>query len=181
MNYYHVYCRGIEKKDIFLDDMDHDRFVQSLWVFNNKKRTRFNLEVNQDREILIDLINFCLMPNHFHLLIRAEESINMSKYMQKLMIAYTMYFKKKYKKDGRVFESKYRQKHIETDRYLRHISDYIHNNPLRLKYKNYKSINLLLGFFVLDENAKKWLKEYKYSSHNYKTIKPPLTASLDLD
>lgn len=101
--------------------------------------------------------------------------------MQKLMIAYTMYFKKKYKKDGRVFESKYRQKHIETDRYLRHISDYIHNNPLRLKYKNYKSINLLLGFFVLDENAKKWLKEYKYSSHNYKTIKPPLTASLDLD
>lgn len=181
MNYYHIYCRGIEKKDIFLDDIDYDRFTQSLWVFNNKKRTRFNLEVNPAREILIDLVNFCLMPNHFHLLIRSKEPINISKYMQKLMTGYTMYFKKKYKKDGRVFESRYRQKYIKTERYLRHISEYIHNNPLGLKYKNYKSIDLLLGFFVLDENAKKWLGEYKYSSRNYKRIRPPLTATLNLD
>lgn len=101
--------------------------------------------------------------------------------MQKLMTAYTMYFKKKYKKDGRVFESKYKKKIIKDDKYLKHIISYIHNNPLGIKYKDYKSSDLLLGFFKLDKEKIEWLDHYKYSSRNYVEVQPPLTARLDLD
>lgn len=181
MNYYHVYCRGIEKKDIFIDDADYDRFIKSLWIFNNHKPTRFDLAVQENRVILIDLLKFCLMPNHFHLLIRTDNPINMGKFMQKIITAYTMYFKKKYKKDGRVFESRYRCKQIDTIGYLHHIINYIHNNPLKLKYKDYKSSDLLLGNLTLDKDGKKWLDKYRYSSRNYKKIKPPITARLILD
>ena len=181
MNLYHIYCRGIECKDIFIDDLDYCRFIQSLWIFNNTKRTRFDLTVKPDRKILIDLIEFCLMPNHFHLLIRTEDPANIGKYMQKIMIAYTMYFKERYKKSGRVFESRYRSKYIQNSVYLRHIIKYIHNNPLSLKYNNYKSIDMLNGIFLLNKDGEKWLNEYRYSSRNYTEVKPPLTARFDLD
>jgi len=121
------------------------------------------------------------MPNHFHLLIKTEDPINMGKFMHKIMIGYTMYFKKKYKKEARVFESKYRSKYIGTDRYLNHIVEYIHNNPLSLKYENYRSIDLLSGLFTLSKDAENWLNKYRYSSRNYKKIISPLTTRLNLD
>jgi len=177
MEYYHVYCRGIDKKDIFIDDIDYDRFMKSLWIFNDEKRTRSNLAVKPDRKILVDLMEFCLMQNHFHLLIRTDSPLNMGKFMQKLMTGYTMYFNKKYTRNGHLFESKYRYKYIDNDIYLRQVIDYIHNNPLKLKYPDYVSSDLLLGNFKLTSEAIEWLNSYTYSSRNYREIKPPLSIT----
>jgi len=179
MEYYHVYCRGIEQKETFIDDLDYDRFIQSLWVFNTANRVEFR-QGKVPKEKLIDLVAFCLMPNHFHLLVYTETNIILSKYMQKVMTAYTMYLKSRYRKTGRVFESRYKSKHISDDRYLKQVIDYIHNNPLKLKYPKYRSIDLLDGSFILTPECMDWLNIYKYSSRNYTEVQPPLTKSLSL-
>lgn len=178
-HYYHVYCRGIEQKDIFIDDLDNDRFIKSLWFFNNIKNIEFRRAV-EPKEKLVELVAFCLMPNHFHLLVSTNDTNNLGKYMQKIITGYTMYFKNRYKKFGRLFESKYKSKYISDDIYLRQVTDYIHNNPLKLKYPNYRSIDLLDGSFILTPECIEWLNIYKYSSRNYAEVRPPLTKKIYL-
>ena len=117
-SYYHIYGRGVNKMPIFRDMKDYRRFSQRLSTY--KKQTG-------DR-----LIQYCLMPNHYHFILRAKSSNSIPKLMGRLLLAYSRYHNTKYYRSGHVFEGRYKSINIDTTRYLIWVSRYIHRNPLEL-------------------------------------------------
>ncbi|MBI2798210.1 transposase [Candidatus Saccharibacteria bacterium] len=146
--YYHAYNRGVEKRNIFLDEMDYrvfiSRIVQILSPVSPQAETSIRLKnyVNE-----IELVAFCLMPNHFHLLIKQVNRTSMTAFMRTLCTSYSMYFNAKYKRVGRLFQGSYKATQIESGEYITHLSRYIHRNPLVLGFElenyQYSSFNLL--------------------------------------
>ncbi len=145
--YYHVFNRGVEKRTIFTDDSDYKTFLHLLKFYlspqneaithpfkdypympPNIKPVRIRPFTNLHREI--ELIAYCLMPNHFHLLIKQVTRDGMTKLMRSLSTTYTMYFNKKYQRVGSLFQGKYKAALVTQDNYLLHLSRYIHLNPL---------------------------------------------------
>lgn len=145
-SYYHVYNRGVEKRNIFLDDHDFRMFLHLLKLYlspptkdNTKRLTRNNLvrprpvkSIHQE----IELIAFCLMPNHFHLLLKQVDRTGMTRLMRKLATAYVMYFNDKYNRVGTLFEGIYKAALIDSEYYLLHLSRYLHLNPSELTRNN---------------------------------------------
>ena len=115
---YHVITRGNEKKDIFLDDEDKNKFIQI--VINKKRKNEYILYA------------YCLMSNHLHLLIKEQED-NISRAMRRINTAYAYYFNKKYNRVGHVFQDRFKSEPVEDDRYLMSLMRYIHNNPVKTK------------------------------------------------
>ena len=107
---YHVFNRGVEKRRVFMDEHDYSRFVNNLAIFNdvravlNAKYRIKEIKSIDNREPLIDILAFCLMPNHFHLLLRQKEDNGISKFMNKIGVGYTNYFNWKYERGGPVFQ-----------------------------------------------------------------------------
>lgn len=126
-SYYHVYNRGHNKQIIFHDYKDYARYLKRLNEYLKKH------EVN--------LLAYCLMPNHVHLLLfqKGEESID--RFIHRLHTAYTMYFNKKYERVGAVFQGRFKAKLIESDEYLLHVSRYIHINPLETLRAQGRALN----------------------------------------
>jgi len=136
---YHVYNRGVEKRTIFLDNQDRVRFINSLALFNTT-----NLNPNISRAVqntfttgvrlksdeqLTEIMAFCLMPNHFHLMIRPRVDQGMSKFMQKLGTGYTNYFNLRYQRVGSLFQGKYKSLPIIDEAHFNWLPHYIHCNP----------------------------------------------------
>ncbi len=140
-NYYHVYNRGNGKQDIFLDDADYKFFLYRLKenLFPEQKRTALLQEGRPlggrgyVRKALpsdaFDLICYCLMPNHFHFLIRQNTQLPVSKIISKVCTGYSMYFNKKYERVGGLLQSKFKAVLVDSDPYLLWLSAYIHQNP----------------------------------------------------
>jgi putative transposase len=135
---YHVYNRGTDKRDIFLDKKDYERFLALLYVCNGTKPVQLNnykgltleeLLISEKGEGLVDIAAYCLMENHFHLLLHQRIEGGISKFMQKLITGYTMYFNTKYKRSGVLFQGKFKSQHAGEDRYLKYLLSYIHLNP----------------------------------------------------
>jgi REP element-mobilizing transposase RayT len=129
--YYHIYSRGVNRNKIFLDDDDKTVFCSLLKRYlsdetaKNPQRRLYN---NYHDEI--DLITYALMSNHFHMLVyQKDDERAIVGFMRALMISYSMYFNKKYVRQGPVFQSTYLASRIDSDEYLKHISRYIHLNP----------------------------------------------------
>lgn len=116
--YYHVYSRGSEKRLIFLDRADRERFLKRLKEYKEKHQ--------------VSIICYCLMPNHFHLLIQQLTQEPISKFINRLNLAYAMYFNKRYERVGPLFQGRFKAKNIDTDEYIIHLSRYIHLNPLEI-------------------------------------------------
>lgn len=116
--HYHVYSRGCEKRLIFLNQGDYKRFLARLKDYKDE----FN----------VSILCYCLMPNHYHLLIKQSDSGSVRKFVYKLNLAYAMYFNKKYDRVGPLFQGRFKAKLIDKDQYLLHLSRYIHLNPLVL-------------------------------------------------
>jgi len=167
--FYHIYNRGNDKRDIFLDESDKERFVKLLFVCNSTKPVVFKTiqglpleEINRG-ETMVDIGAYCLMPNHFHLLIKEKIENGISIFLEKLATAYSMYFNKKNERTGKLFEGVFRAVYINNDEYLKYLFAYIHLNPVKLIDPAWKE----KGISEKDK-AKKHLLEYKYSSyHNY--------------
>lgn len=170
-NFYHIYNRGTEGRQIFLDKNDHFRFIHDLYEFNDLKATvnlfrRFTNEgdpisLNKgERDLLVDIVAFCLMPNHFHLVLRQLQDQGISKFLQKLGIGYTMYFNQKYERSGVLFQGRSKAIWVDRDEYLLTVCNYIHLNPVELIEPKWKESGL--------ENAEKtlqFLKGYRWSSY----------------
>lgn len=116
--YYHIYCRGNEKRNIFLDHSDYERFLTRMKEYKAKH--------------YISIICYCLMPNHFHLLIRQNTKKSLSTFMHRLTVSYSMYFNKRYNRVGHLFQGNFKAKIITKNEYLLHLSRYIHLNPLEI-------------------------------------------------
>ena len=165
--YYHLYNRGNSKQKIFHDKQDYERFVGLLYACNSQENFKiFNTPKGQDlfsldiRKKLVGIGAYILMPNHFHVLVTQIEDNGISKFMQKASTAYVMYYNKKYKRTGGLFEGKFKSQHAGNDRYLKYLFSYIHLNCLKLLFENWKKEG------TRDKKkALKYLFDYKYSSY----------------
>lgn len=117
-NYFHVFCRGNEKKDIFLEHGDYERFLCKMKEYKIIHR--------------VGIICYCLMPNHFHLLLRQNTKEPISSFIHRLTVSYSMYFNKRCNRVGHLFQGRFKAKLIKRDDYLLHLSRYIHLNPLEI-------------------------------------------------
>lgn len=155
---YHIYNRGNSKQVIFHDDYDYRYFMNLLEIMNDEIRSKTHfVPKNHCKKKIVSIGAFCLMPNHFHILIQQEKEKGITLFMQKLSTAYVMYYNKKYKRTGGLFEGKFKSQHAGEDRYLKYLFSYIHLNPLKLIDINWKSNGLNL-------KKKEFLIKYPYSS-----------------
>jgi putative transposase len=137
--YYHIYNRGNSKQIIFNDNQDHEHFIHLLTTLNTQNRVRIKNEKETEKgDTIVSVGAYCLMPNHFHILITQEKENGISTFMQKVSTAYVMYYNKKYKRTGSLFEGKFKAKYISGDIYLRYLFSYIHLNPLKILDANWK-------------------------------------------
>lgn len=113
---YHVMLRGNERRNIFMDDEDRMRFIDTLY----KK--------SKENEFLV--LAYCLMDNHLHLLI-SEGNDLINRAMKRIGVSYVYYFNKKYKRTGHLFQDRFKSEPINNDRYLPAAVRYIHNNPVK--------------------------------------------------
>lgn len=127
--YYHIYNRGNAKQDIFLDDNDFLFFL--LRLKQNLFPDKFGNSRNRSLPVgSFSLISYCLMSNHFHFLLRQNAAVPTTKLLQRICTSYSIYFNKRYKHVGHVFQDQYKQVLINSDPYLVWLSAYIHNNPV---------------------------------------------------
>ncbi|MDP2363079.1 MAG: transposase [Ignavibacteria bacterium] len=140
--YYHIYNRGVEKRNLFLDENDYLLFLHLLKIYlSSPQKTDSPLVTRRDlvrprpaRSLSeeVRLSAYCLMPNHFHLLLLQKTKDGMTKLMRKISTTYAMYFNEKYDRVGTLFESPYKAIGIDSEHYLLHLSRYIHLNPTEL-------------------------------------------------
>jgi len=166
--FYHVYNRGTEKRNIFMSHADRDRFLALLYLANQDEPVDLKLQGSTLLEIterkagnpLVEIVAYCLMPNHFHLLIREIEEGGISKFMQKLTTGYTMYFNKKNGRNGSLFQGRFKATHVENDRYMRYLISYIHLNPIKLVEPKWKDTGI-----TNRTSAERYLETYAPSSY----------------
>jgi len=156
---YHLYNRGTEKRVIFQDKQDYQHFLFLMYACNTIKNIKIrDVHNNFDREeTIVEIGAYCLMPNHFHILVREKLEGGISKYMLKLMTSYSMYFNKKYKRTGKLYEGVFKSNHVDKDNYLKYLYSYIHLNPAKLINKNWKDTKN-------NANLLRYVFDYPYSS-----------------
>ena len=170
---YHIYNRGVEKRNIFLDDKDYLRFIHDLFELNNEERDPnigYYFKNTQDmkvrpsyferkpRKLLVEILVFTLMPNHFHLLLRQKKETGIVKFMQKLGTGYSMYFNKKYNRVGGLFQGSFKAVLVDKEPHFLYLPHYIHLNPLELL--NYEGSSTFIGW----KGEMEFLRNYRWSS-----------------
>ena len=134
-NYYHIYNRGIEKRAIFLDEEDYRVFTFFLEEAFYPERSLDAKIVTSRRTLLpvgaFTLKTYCLMPNHYHFLIRQESNISISKLVSKICTSYSKYFNKKYDRVGHLFQDAFKATLIKSDEQFQWTIEYIGQNPVK--------------------------------------------------
>lgn len=182
-NFYHVYNRGTDKRKIFLDQKDYFRFIHDLFEFNNvdvvsnvnfrftqaQKTENYggptsivtrDLIMKEPRKRLVDIVSFCLMPNHFHFIFQQLIDGGITKFMQKLCTGYSMYFNQKYKRSGTLFQGRFKAILVDKDEYFLPLSGYIHANPIELIEPGWKENGIKNSTKVQN-----FLQKYRWSSY----------------
>lgn len=162
-SYYHIYNRGVEKRKIFLDRWDYLRFLETLDFYRKSptpmklsdfRRGVVKLKKAEKQKEIIKILSYCLMPNHFHLLVHQLQDGGISKFISQLSNSFTKYFNTKHKRVGPLFQGTFKAKIIENDEYLLQVSKYIHRNPFLLSKSGFP--------------PSRWEgKVYPYSSYGY--------------
>ncbi len=177
MEIIHVLNRGVDKREIFLDEQDRFRFIHDLFEFNDVNSVNnifynFKHKYNNDvrrrkiggerkpREMLVNILAFCLMPNHYHLVLMPKVDNGMALFMKKLNGGYAKYFNVKYERSGALFQGKYKRVVVKNEAHFIHLPYYIHLNPLDLiapewREKKINNLAKAIGF----------LNSYRWSSH----------------
>ena len=154
--YYHIYNRGVDKRDVFCDEEDYLRFLESIREFNNievtislyirEKMRQKGLYPNsvgakhlQNLTYLVEFICYCLNPNHFHFIIKQLTNGGISEFMKRLGGGYTNYFNQKYDRSGSLFQGTFKAIHIDSNEYLLWLSGYVNGNAEIHKISNDKN------------------------------------------
>jgi len=170
---YHISLRAVGDTHVFNNEDDFYRGIFCIYEFNNaklieirKRREKRKKEKASgsptpadDRELLVEVLAFCFMPNHMHLLLRQLKDNGISRFMQKVGGGYANYYNKKYSRKGHLF-NKFHAVHIENDNQLRAVFDYIHCNPISFVEPGWKENGI-----KSPQKAKKFLAGYKWSSY----------------
>ncbi len=155
---YHVYNRGTDKRVIFVDEEDYVMFMHIMKTYltvtmrQQAKIDRGEVLSHKNYTHNIKLLSFCLMPNHFHLMIEQVGEHDISDFMRSLLTNYVMYFNKKYHRSGGLFQGRYKAVIVGTQIQMLHLTRYIHMNPLSL-------------FTETGPMAMRSLRSYEYSSY----------------
>lgn len=174
---YHIILRGVEGINIFKGNTDYYRAVFNFFEFNNKRKVRWKyrrvapnskyenssrtvIDEQFPKEPLVDILAFCLMPNHIHLLLRQIEDLGITDFMRKFGAGYAGYFNKKYERQGHLFQGRFRAVHIKTNNQLRSVFVYIHTNPAILIDPNWKEGGIKKAKEVIE-----FIENYKWSSY----------------
>lgn len=168
--YYHIFNRGVEKRDVFSDAKDYERFLLSMNILNdqrinsmidwrdykkyNKKsslddflKLRFRSE---DRQPYVEIIAYCLNPNHYHFILKQVSDKGIEKFMHKIGISHTKYYNKKHERSGVLFQGVFKAIHIDSNEYLLYLSAYVNKNNFIHGYNKddrwpYSSLHHYLG------------------------------------
>ena len=156
--YYHIYNRGTDKRLIFMDKFDLQRFLQSMEEFNtlepigsiyeNRFKGKDKVNKNNTKQLgsstsksdskLVDIVVYSLNPNHYHFILSPLIEGGIEKFMQRLGTGYTKHFNQKYKRNGVLFQGRYKSILIKTDEYLMYLSTYINlNNKIHFSTKGF--------------------------------------------
>lgn len=144
--YYHIFNRGVNKQPIFFCDEDYFQFLKRLKIILN-----LDLVENMKTHIKplpknsFSILAYCLMPNHFHMLIRQNSEVGIDKLILKLCTSYSIYINKKYDRVGALFQDRFKAKLIDNDQYAQCVSAYINNNPKDPKSYPYSSYQEILS------------------------------------
>jgi len=136
-HFYHIYNRGVEKRRIFERNWDYSRFIKTITYYQllgpKPRFSKFSpnsiIKPDSNKKI-VDIICYCLMPNHFHLLIRQLKDGGITEFISKLSNSYTKYYNIKYRRVGPLLQGEFKAVLIESDEQLIHVSRYIHLNPI---------------------------------------------------
>lgn len=170
--YYHIFSRGVEKRKIFLDKKDYERFLALLYILNQEDHFHVSNFLNKGQKNILDLykqecskplvsiLAYALMPNHFHLVVQEIIESGISTFMMKLLTAYSMYFNIKYERSGPLFVRPFRSEHIGDDAYFRYLFAYVHLNCVELFEKGWKENGI-----KNHKGAEEFLENYRYSSY----------------
>ena len=154
--FYHVLNRGFSKKIIFRDKIDYQRALQTInfYRFPNPSRkfsSFVRLPTEKDKQIflknlyrkkpLVEIISYCLMPNHSHFLLKQISDKGVSLFMSNWQNSFARYFNNKYQKKGSLLDSRFKAKLIENESVLWHVSRYIHLNPSSASLTDVKNLN----------------------------------------
>lgn len=144
--YYHIFNRGVDKRDVFLDFKDYDRFLISMNLLNDKsdglmiawrdykeskpeaKLDDFLKRSFRERDPLVEIIAYCLNPNHYHFILKQVADKGIEKFMHKIGISHTKYFNEKNKRTGSLFQGVFKSTHIDSNEYLLYLSAYVNKN-----------------------------------------------------
>lgn len=188
--YYHVFNRGVNKRPIFLDEWDFSYFLKILQRYLDPhidEKSSQGLPYKKYNDD-IELLCYCLMKNHIHLLIRQKsDGDSIARFMRSISTTYVMYFNKKYQRVGPLFQSVYKASRISDDSYLQHITRYIHMNPKDYLSYRWSSLPTYIGTTSLSwlnpkpiillfegESYLDFLKDYEKEKDDIEDIKHEL-------
>lgn len=144
--YFHIFNRGIEKRDVFLDANDFERFLEATYLLNDKqgglmiewrdykkgnpkaKLKDFLKRSFRKKDPLVEIIAYCLNPNHYHFILKQVADRGIERFMHKLGTSHTKYFNKKNKRSGVLFQGVFKSVHIDSNDYLLYLSAYVNKN-----------------------------------------------------
>lgn len=138
--FYHLYNRGVDKRNIFSDKKDIDRFLESMASFNAlepigsifenhfKDKSKNAKSNTNKKEKLVNFIAYCLNPNHYHFILEQLTERGIEKFMHRIGTGYTKYFNTRYKRSGSLFQGRFKAVHINSNEQLLHLSAYVNLN-----------------------------------------------------
>lgn len=198
-NYYHILNRGVENRKIFTQTRDYKRFLQTVDYYRfTGMSAKFSqipkIELGKTkRKKLVKILCYCLMPNHFHFLIKQVQENGISAFMSQISNSYTKYFNTKYERIGSLFQGTFKAVLIENENQFLHLSRYIHLNPVTSKivakseqydwssYKNYidpetkqttiVEPQLILGHFQSKHFYQKFVEDHADYATTLETLK----------
>jgi len=186
---YHVFNRSVERREVFPDNQDRFRFIHDLFEFNdlspavNINRNFSSTSVQkqlriprQPKEKLVDILAYCMMPDHYHLLLRQLVDRGITEFMRKLGTGFTNYFNLRHKRIGPLFQGKFKAVRVVREAHLQYLPHYIHCNPLDLFMPEWREKR------IRDvRKALRFLESYRWSSYLDLTGKRNFPSILSLD
>lgn len=182
--WYHCYNRGIDKRTVFESESDYERFLQALYLHNGEESSgRNNFEHFPHTRIfsikrgkpIVAIGAYCLMPNHYHLLVREIIEGGIARFMHRVGTSYTMYFNLKNQRTGNLFNKPFRSRLVGREQHFRHLPQYIHLNIAEVFDPEWKK-GTVRSTCVLEEK----LRKYRFSSFmDYQKVKRPESVILD--
>lgn len=206
--HYHIFNRGVDKREVFLDASYYQRFLLSMDLLNDThdglmiewrdykksnpkaKLSDFLEPRSRKRDPLVELVAYCLNPNHYHIILKQVEEKGIERFMHKLGLSYTLYFNKRNKRTGALFQGNFKATHIDSNEYLLYLSAYVNENnfihgynkrstwpysslPGYLSKKDDKLVNkdIISGQFKNTREYKEFLDEHALKMKDDKELK----------